>query len=252
MPKKASKKANVSAKVEATAKAIYQRKRTTTEVIPPDVTRARTAAWLDLISPLTEWIGLKGDEIRYRREQLRIQREDVLHTIIRKAKEQLQSVDKVTPLPNKFLMPFLEKASLEDQNGEPTTLWSQLLVSAASKYDPVHLRIIEILSQMGPNEARYLKQLLHGSRSKKALTFAEDTPYFFSSLWLRSDAQRCFDSHRGAPDKLVDRLVREIELPGGILNYVLLVGLVRRRKRNTSGIVSIQSMSQKTTQFQVH
>src|ERR1043166_7376030 len=127
MPKKASKKANVSAKVEATAKAIYQRKRTTTEVIPPDVTRARTAAWLDLISPLTEWIGLKGDEIRYRREQLRIQREDVLHTIIRKAKEQLQSVDKVTPLPNKFLMPFLEKASLEDQNGELTTLGRSFL-----------------------------------------------------------------------------------------------------------------------------
>jgi hypothetical protein len=46
------------AKVEAVAS--FQRKKHVTEVIPPDVTRAKAGAWLDLISPVTEWAGLKG------------------------------------------------------------------------------------------------------------------------------------------------------------------------------------------------
>jgi hypothetical protein len=54
-------KGSAAANFEAVAKATYTRKRTITEVIPPDVTRAKASDWLDLISPLTEWAGLKGD-----------------------------------------------------------------------------------------------------------------------------------------------------------------------------------------------
>lgn len=61
-----------TAKAEAIAKAVFERKKSITEVIPPDVTRAKAGRWLDLISPITEWAGLKGDALRFRRAQLRI------------------------------------------------------------------------------------------------------------------------------------------------------------------------------------
>jgi len=74
-------KAEATAKAELAVKAIYQRKHSTTEVIPPDVTRAKAGAWLDIISPITEWAGLKGDELHFKRQQLRIQREAALEQL---------------------------------------------------------------------------------------------------------------------------------------------------------------------------
>jgi hypothetical protein len=101
-----------SAKVAAIAKASYVRKKTTTETI--NVTRAKTSAWLDLISPLTEWAGLKGDELRSKRILLRLQREDILDEIVERARKKLGNLAALKPIPNKFLVPFLEQASLED------------------------------------------------------------------------------------------------------------------------------------------
>ncbi|MGT2501009.1 hypothetical protein ACVOMS_09695 [Bradyrhizobium guangxiense] len=59
--KKRATKAKVEAvaKAEIVAKATYQRRRFTTEVIPPDVTRAKASAWLDLVSPLLNGQDLK-------------------------------------------------------------------------------------------------------------------------------------------------------------------------------------------------
>jgi hypothetical protein len=175
MVKEKRLKVSANAKVEASAKATYQRKRITTEIIPPDVSRAKAGAWLDLISPLTEWAGLKGNEIRYRRQQLRIQREDVLSKIIQDARNRLQfSERKNTPIPNKFLVPFLEKASLEDEDSEIMKMWSELLVSAVSSYDPVYLRIIEILSQIGSGDL--MKKTMNANTFIQT-TFRKTSPF---------------------------------------------------------------------------
>jgi hypothetical protein len=74
-------KAEATAKAELVARATYQRKHSTTEVIPPDVTRAKAIRWLDLISPITEWAGLKGDALRHQRQQLRIQQDIALEQL---------------------------------------------------------------------------------------------------------------------------------------------------------------------------
>jgi hypothetical protein len=221
---KSSVKARATAKAELVAKATYSRKRVTTEVIPPDVTRARSGAWLNLVSPLTEWAALKGDQIRHRRDQLRIQREDVLSKIIRDAANRIDYSAEKRPIPNKFIVPFLEKASLEDENSEVMKLWSQLLVSAATEFDPTHLRVIDILSQIGPNEANYLKKLVHGSRSGRGLHFIADVPHFFSSQFLGILAKHGFDDHNGGPNELLSRLISEVEHPGGLLNFVYILG----------------------------
>jgi hypothetical protein len=226
MPKRklATPSIKAEAKAEFVAKASYSRKRVTTEVIPPDVTRARAGAWLDLISPLTEWAALKGDEIRHKRDQLRIQREDVLSKIVGDAANKIGHSAQASPIPNKFLVPFLEKASLEDQNSDVTKLWSQLLVSAATEFNPVHMRVIEILSQIGPNEAAYLRKLVRGSRSGLAVHHIVDVPFFFSSPFLERRARDCFDHHKGGPAELLSKLIDETEHPGGLLNFVYVLG----------------------------
>ena len=118
-----------SAKIEAVAKASYSRKRTITEVIPPDVTRAKTGAWLDLISPLTEWAGLKGDQLRAKRMQLRLQREDALSEIVARARAEISAASKPTKtIPNKFLIPFSNRplwrspTALSSTCGPPSSL----------------------------------------------------------------------------------------------------------------------------------
>lgn len=94
MKRKASEpkiKVETTAKAEISAKVVRQRKHLIEEVIPPDVTRAKAGAWLDLISPLTEWAGLRGDQLRRKRELLRVQQDDsactkqVSHSISRES-----------------------------------------------------------------------------------------------------------------------------------------------------------------------
>jgi hypothetical protein len=92
-----------SAKIEASAKAIIQRKKVITEVIPPDVTRAKAGAWLTLISPITEWAGLKGDALRHKREQLRIQQEITLQRIAIELSKKIGNRTVVRPVPTKIL-----------------------------------------------------------------------------------------------------------------------------------------------------
>lgn len=69
-------------------------------------------ALTDAIRPFTEARGLRADQIR-------MQREDVLIEIARRAQERLRIENApIKPVSNKFLIPFLEKASLEDTKSD--------------------------------------------------------------------------------------------------------------------------------------
>src|SRR5580704_17210450 len=122
--------ARATAKVEAVAKATYQRKKTTTEVVPPDVTRAKAGAWLTLLSPITEWAGLKGDALKFRRRLLRIQQEETLLRIAQSVRAKLADAHISRPIPRKILVPALEKPSLEDATDDVMVdRWANLLSS---------------------------------------------------------------------------------------------------------------------------
>jgi hypothetical protein len=144
------------------ARVRYERKRLTTEHIPEDVTRARAGAWLTLISPLTEWAGLRGDRLRYQRELLRIQQEATLTRIAELAVGKhgpLKVPDK--PLPNKFIVPFLEKAALEDPDSPLVDLWASLLVSASTGYRSEHLHFSDLIHRMSVEQARILQRMVN-------------------------------------------------------------------------------------------
>lgn len=181
---------NASAKIAATAKATYARKKTTTETIPPDVTRAKTGAWLDLISPLTEWAGLKGDQLRFKRDLLRLQREDILFEIVSRARQKIGIVSHLNkPIPNKFLVPFLEQASLEDPESSLIDMWASLLTSAAQNFSSYHTHFVSIISQLSAKQGVILKSII-GTESAYGLERAMDnirTYGIFQSYSIRKE-----------------------------------------------------------------
>lgn len=147
-----------SAKLEASAK--YEVKKTVQEVIPEDVTRAKVGAWLTIISPITHWAGLKGDELRYKRELLRLQQEETLLKIAKKYDKRRNKEKPTKQVPPKFLVPFLERASLEQPDSDLVDLWSNLLVSAAEEYNPHYVHFTSIISQLSSVQARLFAGLV--------------------------------------------------------------------------------------------
>lgn len=108
----------------------------------------------DLFSPLTELAGAIGDHIRVYRTL------SVLKTL-KRAKQIAQEEDLIleTP-PLKFLVPFLENASLEDENDDLLIeLWAKLLVSSSSDFHGEYNLFIRILNELSPDEAKAFKYI---------------------------------------------------------------------------------------------
>jgi hypothetical protein len=102
--------------------------------IPKEETGRLVAALTDIIRPFAERRGLKADQIR-------LQREDVLLEVVKKARlrAELEQIE-LHPIPTKMLVPFLERASLEDfDNTEMQARWAALLLSASNNYQARHL-----------------------------------------------------------------------------------------------------------------
>lgn len=149
-------------------------------VQPEDVTRAKSNAWLDLISPVTEWAGLKGDQLRHKRELLRIQQDETLIRVGKAMRKRLDATkEPIEPIPAKALVPFLEQASLEDPDSILIEAWANLGVSAAVNYDIEVVRFSKILSEIGPREKSILETIVGpgvgewGDRSARALASVE-------------------------------------------------------------------------------
>src|SRR5215813_8099389 len=177
-------KAGASVKAEASAKlpvkASYEVKKQVTRHIPEDVTRSRNSAWLDLISPLTEWAGAKEDELRYRRELLRIQREEALNTIAVKAAPKLHIISG-KPVPNKFLVPFLEQASLEDPDSSLVDMWANLFVSASEKFQSYHIHFTGIISRLSKKQADILTRIVQAADDEHDLELSVDNLFYWFS-----------------------------------------------------------------------
>lgn len=120
------------------------------------MTRARSGAWLDLISPLTEWAGLKGDALRYRRNQLRIQQEAALEKLASNVRLRMRGKVGQQYLPAKIIVPALEKASLEEPESPLIAWWADLLVSGATEI-PIRPFLVDLMSKLGEEGARLLE-----------------------------------------------------------------------------------------------
>lgn len=113
-------------------------------------------ALVDAFSPATETLGLFGDAVR-------LARVDVAAKITKRAKEIADASGSVLKLPPlKFLVPFYERASIEEEVSESLMeMWSRLLASAASNYDHRYLTYISILAGMSPAQAKIINEIAH-------------------------------------------------------------------------------------------
>jgi len=162
-----------TARIEAVARATYQRKKTITEVIPPDVSRAKASAWLTLLSPITEWTGLKGDALNFKRRLLRVQQEETLVRVAKAVRAKLVGEKVLHPIPPKILIPALEKASLEDAKDQTMIeLWANLLASAAQSV-LVQPRFVGILEELAGSQAKCLERVAFGRSSESDFPAAE-------------------------------------------------------------------------------
>jgi hypothetical protein len=120
------------------------------EVPKQSVGRALDAL-VDVIRPFTEARGLRA-------EQIRLQRAEIACQIAKIAKQTAEHQELVlTPPPTKFLVPFLEHASLEDQDTELHSRWAALLLSASTHYDARQLTFIDIMSRLSSQELSLLE-----------------------------------------------------------------------------------------------
>lgn len=84
-------------------------------------------------------------------------------------------------LPYNFLVPFIEKSSLSEDDDLLTTAWANLLVSAAGGADARHRLFTDILSELDVKEASLLRTLYEKAR---AVPF-QTPPFMYSSLAQR-------------------------------------------------------------------
>ena len=110
-------------------------------------------ALTDAIRPWTEARGLRADQIR-------LQRADIALEILKKA-EVMASLQGVAakPISSKLLVPFLEKASLEDKDEELRDAWATLLVSACRSDHALHITFVDILSRLSSQELKLIEGL---------------------------------------------------------------------------------------------
>lgn len=107
----------------------------------------------DIIRPFSERRGLKADLIR-------LEREEVAYHIARAVADRLQFNNQTPqPIPNKILVPLLEKASLEEMDSPLVDRWMDLLHSAAISPGDTLPRFGQMLSEMSATEVSVFRKI---------------------------------------------------------------------------------------------
>jgi len=123
--------------------------------------------WGDVAGLLGQVFGPAGQAGEWLSDKIRFFRFQSALRTLKKAKKTAENEGiALKEIPIKFLVPFLENCSLEDEDSELINQWANLLVSAGSEYQTNHPAFVDILSQIGPHEARLLKRIWGIRRSQ--------------------------------------------------------------------------------------
>jgi len=186
---------SVQASAEIGVSAKYEVRKAITEHVPEDVTRAKSNAWLTILSPITQWAGLIGDKLAHKRDLLRIQQEETLTAIMLRAGPKLALLKPpIAPVPVKFLVPFLEYASLEEPDSELVKMWASLLVSSAENYHADNVYYVRLISQMSSVQARLFEAMI-GPRGPQYVLVSMEENFFLGQSFL---SQRICDAFGNA------------------------------------------------------
>ena len=109
---------------------------------------------LDLLGPAAKELGATlGDHVRYFRWRSAV-------WIMKRAKATAESRgEKLGSAPLKFLVPFLEKASLEEEGSTLSEKWAELLANAATGYDGNYSKYIDMLAKLDGEDCEILEEI---------------------------------------------------------------------------------------------
>jgi hypothetical protein len=111
----------------------------------------------DFISPISQGMGVIGDQISY----FRIHRSYVAAEALEKARRFRESRGQpITPVSTKLLAPWIEAVSGEDVGQDDIIgIYARILAEAGDKFDPLLRQFIDICGSIGSAEANILKSI---------------------------------------------------------------------------------------------
>lgn len=121
--------------------------------IPDDVVRSTSDFLQKLLGPAAEAADFLTEKIRFYRWR------SAVRTVERAKQIAQERGVTINPVPAKFLVPFLEKSSLEEEDSPITEEWAKLLVAAADKFNSRFTLYADILSRLGPDDAKMLRSM---------------------------------------------------------------------------------------------
>ena len=197
-------------------------------------------ALLDAFSPITQGLGTLGDRVR-------VYRTVTLIRILQRAKKIAEEEGHKLELPPpKFLVPYMEAASLEDESEAGLQeKWAKLLAGAGQTPDSLSYFARAVLAELSPEEARLLDQLVQTCRVLEYDTFKAYVSNVRSKL---TAAAKVIDEVVGLLDagKLDgDQARQQMLKPLGDVQGVEVVGLAINTKsrafESQNGYVSFSS-----------
>lgn len=140
----------------------------------------------DTFSPASEFLGLLGDSVR-------LARMHVAAEVTRKAKRIADENGlALSAPPLKFLVPFYEKASLEEESDSDAQLrWVNLLVDASTS--EVHPYFVSLLSEIEGSQAKLLRKVFFDESIAKKVPAELDKFDGVARDCTQLDVQNCLE-----------------------------------------------------------
>lgn len=114
----------------------------------------------DLFGPSFREVG------EYLADKIRLHRYKSMRKILEKAKE-ISGEVALDPPPVKFLAPFVEASSLEDEDSDLIDMWARLLVDSSRNFQSKHILFMRILKEISGQEANLLKEMVENFRGNR-------------------------------------------------------------------------------------
>lgn len=193
--------------------------------VPAESAGRTVDAMTDLLRPFSEGLGYVGDLIR-------LQREKVLREIAKRAKERLDSIDgQPKPIPQKFFVPLLQKASLESLDDTILIdMWANLIVTAATSEVQMLGQYVEILSHLVPAQVRILDKMLDCADGQTKSGHLIDNHYILNQTGLPNNIAEFADIEDA--EEFADSLIEALSLKGVAIDCI---NVFYRDKRHGDG-----------------
>lgn len=192
--------------------------------VPPVAAGRFLDTLTDVLRPFSEGALLISDHVR-------LQRIDVLKKIAIRSRELLEAEGRIpSPVPNKVLVPLLEKASLEEPDSELLETWATLLATASERRDSLLPRMIGILAELDGAHVKFLRDICTSDRNGGGGKQLLSAPYGIEvnveqrAAW---DIVRTFGPPYGPPEtqmrdgfqNLMSNYIRSYEKPGLLITH---------------------------------